>query len=111
MIILLKKVITKEEVQKIIEMEKSVRGQPGWTTYHMEHSIKLPGESNWRYISWSVPYSIVDFKVTKYMDNIYMSYVDGEGVSYRYRLRMSINNILNVYTNDSIEYKAKEVAV
>lgn len=99
----MKKMVSDQEMEKLVEANLSVCGTSDYMKYHMmtEYKTKCNGKwSNWKFLGWGVPVPF-DMKVKKVGDNVFLMREDishvGEEEVTRYTLTESVNQILNVF--------------
>lgn len=98
----MKKTVSEQDIQKLVEANDSVRGTSDYMKYHMmiEYKTKHNGKwSSWKFLSWGVPIPF-DMIVKKVGKNIFLMREGlsamGEEEITRYTLTESANTILNI---------------
>lgn len=91
----MKKEITQEMIDKIIDANESVRGTSNYTKYLMEMSCKV--DNHWVFCGYGIPYRInVSYYIKTIKDNSYIYVVNKDNSLERYKLTNEIINLLDI---------------
>lgn len=98
---LLKKELTRDDLDKLREAHRAVKGTGNYSRYLMENDAQMTTDSGrkyWTFIGWFLPYSLDEAIIKKYGDNVYIISIDCyDGSLERYRVTEEVNELLNIY--------------
>lgn len=66
----MKRVITKKQLETIVEAVENAKGTPGYNKYFM--CIEHKNNGKWSYVGWYLPYANEDCQIKKVKDEYYI---------------------------------------